>query len=99
MALYCVQRAIRNFMVGKHWLWWQLWLAIKPNLRSSKFNEIKAALEAKRSEAEGKICQEKRLREEAEVANMQLEAEKSELERALAGGADNIREMEDKVNK
>ena len=28
-------------MIGKTWPWWQLWLAVKPNLRSSKFAEIK----------------------------------------------------------
>ncbi len=41
LALYCVQRTIRNFLMGKAWAWWQLWLGIKPNLRSSKFAEIK----------------------------------------------------------
>jgi hypothetical protein len=50
-----VQKTLRNFLAGKHWLWWQLWLAIKPNLRSSKFAEIKATLEAKTQEAEKKI--------------------------------------------
>merc|ERR1711963_1122201 len=29
LALYCLQRTIRNFRIGKTWLWWQLWLAIK----------------------------------------------------------------------
>lgn len=42
-------------MVGKTWLWWQLWLLIKPHLRSSKFAEIKATLEEKRQVAEKKI--------------------------------------------
>ena len=55
LALYCVQRTLRNFLMGKAWAWWQLWLGIKPNLRSSKFAEIKATLEAKTKEAESKI--------------------------------------------
>ena len=41
MALYCIQRTIRNFMIGKTWAWWQLWHNLKPNLRSAKFAEIK----------------------------------------------------------
>jgi hypothetical protein len=41
-------------MIGKTWMWWQLWLAIKPKLRSTKFAEIKASLEAKTAEAEKK---------------------------------------------
>ena len=44
MALYCIQRTIRNFMIGKTWLWWQLWMKIKPTLRSAKFAEIKVSL-------------------------------------------------------
>ena len=39
--MYCIQRTIRNFMIGKTWQWWQLWTKIKPNLRSAKFAEIK----------------------------------------------------------
>ena len=29
LSLYCLQRTIRNYYIGKTWLWWQLWLAIK----------------------------------------------------------------------
>merc|ERR1712200_116883 len=31
LALYCCQRTIRNYYIGKTWQWWQIWLAIKPN--------------------------------------------------------------------
>merc|ERR1712061_143875 len=37
LPLYCLQRTIRNYYIGKTWLWWQLWLAIKPNLKCTKF--------------------------------------------------------------
>merc|ERR1712032_248150 len=33
MALYACQRAIRSYMMAKTWLWLQLWLSIKPNLK------------------------------------------------------------------
>merc|ERR1711881_777801 len=42
LSLYCLQRTIRNYYIGKTWLWWQLWLAIKPNLKCSKFAQYKA---------------------------------------------------------
>merc|ERR1712098_74065 len=42
LALYCLQRTIRNFRIGKTWLWWQLWLAVKPNLKCTKFAQYKA---------------------------------------------------------
>jgi hypothetical protein len=47
MALYCIQRTIRNYYIGKKWLWWQLWLALKPNLKCSKFAQYKAEYEGK----------------------------------------------------
>merc|ERR1719340_479583 len=31
-----MQRTIRNYHIGKTWLWWKLWLAIKPNLKCNK---------------------------------------------------------------
>jgi myosin heavy subunit len=72
LALYCVQRTIRNFMIGKTWQWWQLWLAVKPKLRSTKFAEIKASLEAKTAEAEKKKEQEKHARQKAAAVNEQV---------------------------
>merc|ERR1711881_620161 len=27
LALYCLQRTIRNYRIGKTWLWWTLWLS------------------------------------------------------------------------
>merc|ERR1719264_1239910 len=47
LALYCMQRTIRNYYIGKTWLWWQLWLAIKPNLKCTKFAQYKAEYEEK----------------------------------------------------
>merc|ERR1719195_1650314 len=55
LALYCLQRTIRNFHIGRTWLWWQLWLAIKPNLKCSKFAQYKAEYEEKIAIAEANI--------------------------------------------
>ena len=44
MGLLVAQRTIRNFMIGKRWLWWQIWLALKPNLKSGHFEEFKQEL-------------------------------------------------------
>merc|ERR1712183_1253996 len=40
MGLLVAQRTIRNYMIGKKWLWWSLWLALKPNLKSGHFEEV-----------------------------------------------------------
>jgi hypothetical protein len=99
MALFCLQRTIRNFMIGKIWPWWQLWLAIKPNLRSSKFAEIKATLEAKTHEAEKKFVGVTATRKKAEAVNERLADEKAVLEDIINKGDTAVKEMEDKTRK
>ena len=37
-GLLCIQRTVRNYMMGNSWLWWQLWLKIKPNLKVRRAN-------------------------------------------------------------
>ena len=76
VALLCVQRAIRNYLVGKQWLWWQIWLGVKPGLKCYHFAEIKDKLDAKRKEAESKISNEKNARKAAESINQKLEEER-----------------------
>merc|ERR1711909_106433 len=55
LALFCVQRSIRNWRIGKTWLWLQLWLAIKPNLKCTQFGKYKKEYEDKIEEAEAHI--------------------------------------------
>merc|ERR1711981_551777 len=55
LALYCMQRTIRNYYIGKTWLWWQMWLAVKPNLKCTKFAQYKAEYEEKIAIAEANI--------------------------------------------
>merc|ERR1719507_1287188 len=55
LALYCAQRTIRNYYIGKTWLWWQLWLLIKPSLKCTFFAKYKAEYEEKIAIAEANI--------------------------------------------
>merc|ERR1712180_130185 len=55
LALYCCQRTIRNYMIGKTWKWWQIWMALKPNLKCTKFAQYKAEYEEKIAIAEANI--------------------------------------------
>merc|ERR1719477_44002 len=41
LALYAAQRAIRAYMMSKTWLWMQIWMAIKPNLKCTQFGKYK----------------------------------------------------------
>merc|ERR1712079_998055 len=50
LALYSCQRAIKTFMIAKTWLWMQIWLAIKPNLKCTQFGKFKKEYEDKIAE-------------------------------------------------
>merc|ERR1711902_252015 len=55
LALYSCQRAIRSYMMAKTWLWLQLWLSIKPNLKCTQFGKYKKEYEEKIAIAEANI--------------------------------------------
>merc|ERR1712027_206389 len=57
LALYACQRAIRMYMTAKTWLWAQIWLAIKPNLKCTQFGKFKKEYEDKIALAEANIGQ------------------------------------------
>merc|ERR1711936_354188 len=99
LALYCLQRTIRNFRIGKTWLWWQLWLAIKPNLKCTKFAQYKAEYEEKIAIAEAHIGQALADRQKVEAVNATLLAQKNELVLALQSGGSAVQDIIDKTNR
>jgi len=99
LALYCCQRTIRNYYIGKTWLWWQLWLAIKPHLKCSKFAQYKAEYEHKIAIAEANIGKALEARKKVESTNMRLLAEKNELSLALQSGGSAVQDLIDKANR
>merc|ERR1712050_706943 len=99
LSLYCLQRTIRNYYIGKTWLWWQLWLAIKPNLKCTKFAQYKAEYEEKISIAEANI--DKAIAECNKVKSVyeRLSNEKNELVLALQSGGSAVQDIIDKTNR
>merc|ERR1711931_619186 len=99
MALYCLQRTIRNYYIGKTWGWWQLWLAIKPNLKCTKFAQYKAEYEEKIAIAEKNI--DKAIAECNKVKSVyeRLSNEKNELVLALQSGGSAVQDIIDKTNR
>merc|ERR1712072_94285 len=99
LALYCLQRTIRNYRIGKTWLWWQLWAAIKPNLKCTKFAQYKAEYEEKIAEAEAHIGKALDDRAKVEAVHASLLAQKNELVLALQSGGSAVQEIIDKANR
>ena len=99
LALYCCQRTIRNYYIGKTWLWWQIWMAIKPNLKCTQFSKYKAEYENKIAVAEANI--DKAISECSAVVKVheRLVGEKQELELALNSGGSAVQDIIDKTNR
>jgi len=99
LALYCLQRTIRNWHIGKTWLWWQLWLVIKPNLKCTKFAQYKAEYEEKIAIAEANIDKALADRKKVEAVHQTLLAQKNELVLALQSGGSAVQDIIDKTNR
>merc|ERR1711994_756995 len=99
LALYCLQRTIRNYHIGKTWLWWQLWLAIKPNLKCTKFAQYKAEYEEKIAIAEANIDKAVDERNKVIAVYERLSNEKNELVLALQSGGSAVQDIIDKTNR
>merc|ERR1711862_1073942 len=99
LALYCLQRTIRNYYIGKTWLWWQLWLAIKPHLKCSKFAQYEAEYEEKIAIAEAHIDKALEARKKVEAVHQSLSAQKNELVLALQSGGSAVQDIIDKTNR
>merc|ERR1712223_1432874 len=99
LSLYCLQRTIRNYHIGRTWLWGQLWLAIKPNLKCSKFAQYKAEYEEKIAIAEANIDKALAERKKVEAVHNALSAQKNELVLALQSGGSAVQDIVDKTNR
>merc|ERR1711936_1476037 len=99
LALYCLQRTIRNYRIGKTWLWWTLWLAVKPNLKCTKFAQYKQENEDKIAIAEANI--DKAVQECNKVTGEHdvLMAQKNEYTLALQSGGSAVQDIVDKTNR
>merc|ERR1712076_154259 len=90
LALYCVQRTIRNYFIGQTWAWWQLYLAIKPRLKCSKFAQFKAEYEEKIEMAEANIGDAIKACDKTKMVYERLCNEKNELVLALQSGGSEV---------
>merc|ERR1712042_422562 len=99
LALYCCQRTIRNYYIGKTWLWWHIWTAIKPNLKCTQFGKYKQEYEEKIATAEANIDKAIADREKVQAVYDGLSSQKNELELALKSGGSAVQEIIDKTTR
>merc|ERR1712223_117845 len=99
LALYCLQRTIRNYRIGKTWLWWTLWLSVKPNLKCTKFAQYKAEYEEKIAIAEANIDKAVAECNKVIAEHDVLMAQKNEYVLALQSGGSAVQDIIDKTNR
>merc|ERR1711997_906246 len=99
LALYCLQRTIRNWHIGRTWMWWQLWLAVKPNLKCTKFAQYKAEYEEKIAIAEANIDKAVADCNKVVAEHDRLLAAKNEYVLALQSGGSAVQDIIDKTNR
>merc|ERR1712242_341438 len=99
LALYAAQRAIRAYMMSKTWLWMQIWLAIKPNLKCTQFGKYKKEYEDKISEATANIDRAVAECNAVIAVHEKLSAEKNELVLALQSGGSAVQDIIDKTTR
>merc|ERR1711910_122811 len=99
LALYACQRAIRNYMTSKTWLWMQIWLAIKPHLKCTQFGKFKKEYENKIALAEANIGSALDERAKVQAVYDGLNGQKSELSLALKSGGSAVQDIIDKTTR
>merc|ERR1712168_141735 len=99
LALYACQRAIRNYFTAKTWLWMQIWLAIKPNLKCTQFGKFKKEYEDKIALAEANIDGALEARSKVQAVYDGLAGQKNELSLALKSGGSAVQEIIDKTTR
>merc|ERR1711874_542460 len=99
LALYACQRAIRNYFTAKTWLWMQIWLAIKPNLKCTQFGKFKKEYEDKIALAEANIDGALEERAKVQAVYDGLAGQKNELGLALKSGGSAVQDIIDKTTR
>jgi myosin heavy chain 6/7 len=98
-GLLCVQKCMRGYMVGKQWLWWQLWLRIKPSLKSGNLDGFRNELAARIKYAQDNLENVKKQRAVAEKKNGELNVEIDEIRTTLAGGTNAKQDLINKITR
>merc|ERR1719242_2202581 len=86
-------------MIAKTWLWMQIWLAIKPNLKCTQFGKFKKEYEDKIAEAEANIGQALDARAKVQAVFDGLMGQKNELSLALKSGGSAVQDIIDKTTR
>lgn len=98
-ALIVMQRNLRKFKIMRSWLWYELWIKLKPRLKATRGEEELEKLEATAVKAEEEYEKVVKVREELEAQNALLLQERNELLAAVDSTKGGMSEYLDKQAK
>ncbi|XP_063590057.1 myosin heavy chain, muscle-like [Penaeus indicus] len=99
VALLTVQRNVRKYMKMRCWLWYELWIKLKPKLNVTRVEDELEKLEQTAEKAEAEYEKEVKLREQLEKQNAALLNERNELLSAVESCKGGMTDFLDKQAK
>ena len=99
ISLMIVQRNIRKYMKMRSWLWYSLWITLKPRLTVTRVEDELIALEEKAEKAETEHAKAVKIREQLQSTNTLLTEERNNLLLALDSAKGGMSDFVEKQNK
>ncbi len=99
MALSIIQRNIRKWITLRHWLWWKLYLKIKPLLSIARQEDELKEKEKELEETKTSLDRISKVKQELEEQNVMLLKAKNDLFLQLQSESDRLGEAEEKIEQ
>ncbi|CAL1527462.1 unnamed protein product [Lymnaea stagnalis] len=99
IGLSVIQRNIRKWLGLKNWLWWRLYVKVKPLLNIARAEDDMKKKEEELEKAKAELEKTEKLRKELEEQNVGLLQAKNDLYIQLQAEQDNLIDAEEKIEK
>jgi len=96
-GLSVIQRNIRKWLGLKNWLWWRLYVKVKPLLNIARAEDEMKVKEEELAKAKTDLEKNEKLRKELEEQNVTLLSAKNDLYIQLQAEQDNLIDAEEKI--
>ncbi|BFZ03204.1 hypothetical protein BsWGS_06243 [Bradybaena similaris] len=99
VGLSVIQRNIRKWLGLKNWLWWRLYVKVKPLLNIARAEDDMKKKEEELAKTKAELEKTEKLRKELEEQNVGLLQAKNDLYIQLQAEQDNLIDAEEKIEK
>ncbi|XP_041362744.1 myosin heavy chain, striated muscle-like isoform X1 [Gigantopelta aegis] len=99
VGLCVIQRNIRKWLGLRNWLWWKLYIKVKPLLNVARAEDEMKVKEEELAKTKEELLKTEQRRKELEEQNVTLLQQKNDLFLQLQAEQDNIGDAEEKIEK